>query len=166
MNRSFLSGLLLAVALAGSSVRSTEAIDPERGVRLEVRVRCDGIGIVHGREGEWTGTKGQSRSISGIQVKIDEPIAGLGIKYRLHVGFVGDTGWYDGAAGFVECHNGIQGIAIELTGPAADQFDVFYQAHVAYQGDTDIFSNGDFCGTRGLSRDIQSLVVVIKKRAR
>jgi hypothetical protein len=153
---------LAAFALAYMFSSAAHAEDPDTGVRLRVSVLSDGIGVAQGRDSEWVGTKGQGRSIRGIEIAIDEPIPDLGIRYRLHVGNLGDRGWMPGFFnGQGKC---IQGITIELTGAAANQYQVLYQGSVGSRGDTDVYKDGFFCGTRGLGLDLESIVVVVKKR--
>ena len=55
----------------------------------------------------------------------------------------------------------LEGFAIELTGPNANQFDVWYMAHEQDIGDTNWFRNGEFCGTRGQSRRVEGIRVKI-----
>ena len=43
----------------------------------------------------------------------------------------------------------LEGFAIELTGPAASNFDVIYMAHLQNVGDTALFRNGQFCRHEG-----------------
>lgn len=162
----FCVALLAAVTAGGALPNKAHAIDPEKGVRLKIGVQARGIlGMINAREAEWAGTKGQSRPLMAFQVAIDEPIDGLGIKYRLHVGHIGDTDFAENGAPLT--YSGkqtIQGISIELTGPAASKFTVLYQAHLGNKGDTEVYADGQFCGTRGESRDIQSLVIVVKQK--
>jgi hypothetical protein len=57
----------------------------------------------------------------------------------------------------------LEGFAIELTGPAAANFNVFYMAHLEGIGDTSVFRNGQFCGTRGQSRRVEGILVRVEQ---
>jgi hypothetical protein len=152
-----------ALALASVFPPVAHAEDPETGVRLRLSVLADGIGLIHGRDSEWVGTKGQAKKITGLGITIDGPIGDLGIRYRFHVEGIGDTDWQTGFADFQGKR--IEGIAIELTGAAAAQYEVLYQGHIAFHGDSEAaYKDGFFCGTRGESRRLEAIVVVVKKR--
>ena len=154
--------LLAAFTLASVLPPSAHAEDPETGVRLRVTVKVNGMGKVSGRNGEWVGTKGQGQPIDGFEVALEEPIPDLGIRYKFHVGNIGDTEWMTGFADFRGRY--IQGVAIELTGAAATAYEVLYQTHLDYTGDTEAFRDGFFCGTRGEGRNVQCVVVVVKRK--
>jgi uncharacterized protein YjdB len=55
----------------------------------------------------------------------------------------------------------LEGFAIKLVGIYAWQYNVFYQAHLQNFGDTGVYKNGEFCGTRGQARRVEALRVWI-----
>jgi hypothetical protein len=58
---------------------------------LEVLVHIRDIGDRGYREREWAGTKGESRRLEGFQIRILPPTPDLDLRYKAHVGGVGDT---------------------------------------------------------------------------
>ena len=52
---------------------------------------------------------------------------------------------------------------MELTGPRARDFVVEYRAHQQGEGDIGPKSNGQFLGSRGKSRRIEAIHLVVKR---
>jgi hypothetical protein len=136
---------------------------PEK-IGLKILVHLQGIGDrVFGPE-EYAGTKGQSRRLEALEMRIDPPIAGLNLKYMAHVSGIGDTPWLNegelaGARGQAKR---IEGFAVQLTGPLASQYEVFYNAHIQNIGDTPVLSHGQYCGTRGRGLRVEGIKVWIQ----
>jgi uncharacterized protein YjdB len=59
----------------------------------------------------------------------------------------------------------IEGFAIELTGPQASNYNIFYTAHVQNVGDVPVCSNGKFCGTRAKALRVEGMQVWIQPKA-
>ena len=111
----------------------------------------------------WAGTKGRALRLEGFSLTIDPIIDGLSLIYMCHIEDVGDTQWLKEGdfCGTRGQSKRVEGIAIELTGAEAENYDVIYQVHLQDMGDVAECSNGQFCGTRGESRRIEALRVTI-----
>jgi hypothetical protein len=136
---------------------------PEK-IGLKILVHLQGIGDrVFGPE-EYAGSKGQSRRLEALEMRIDPPIPGLNLKYMAHVSGIGDTPWLNegelaGARGQAKR---IEGFGVQLTGPEASQYEVFYNAHIQNIGDTPVLSHGQYCGTRGRGLRVEGIKVWIQ----
>ncbi|MEY3867666.1 MAG: hypothetical protein RLZZ338_1557 [Cyanobacteriota bacterium] len=133
-------------------------------IGLKILVHLQGIGDrVFGPE-EYAGTKGQSRRLEALEMRIDPPIAGLNLKYMAHVSGIGDTPWLNegelaGARGQAKR---IEGFGVQLTGPESSKYEVFYNAHIQNIGDTPVLSHGQYCGTRGRGLRVEGIKVWIQ----
>lgn len=130
---------------------------------LIVLVHLQDIGDSLFHNGQWAGTKGQSRRLEGFQISQVNPVPGLSLQYMAHLQDIGDVPWVN-EGGFVGSRGQsrrLEGFAIRLTGPNAPFWDVIYQAHLQDMGDTGSYSNGQFCGTRGQSRRVEAIRVNI-----
>jgi hypothetical protein len=139
---------------------------PPAGVSFKLLVHLQGIGDVVVANGQFGGTRGQSRRLEGFQINIDPAIPGLSCRYMAHLQNIGDVpfvpeGQFVGTRGQ---SRRLEGFVIELTGPAAASYNVFYMAHLQNTGDTGLFSNGQFCGTRGQSRRVEGMLVRIQPK--
>ena len=83
-----------------------------------------------------------------------------------HIQNTGDTPWVNDGK-FIGTKGEslrLEGFAIQLTGKASGDYNIFYACHLQNLGDTQIRSNGDFCGTRGESRRLEGLQVWIEEK--
>lgn len=133
---------------------------------LELLVHFEGIEARSFRENEFTLPEDGSRSLKGFQLHLSEPVEGLHLRYMAQVG--------DSQSGFVEEGTfvgtrdpsqvgRIYGIAVELTGPKADDYNVLYMAKIQDAGATPLHTNGSFCGDRSLSKPIEAILVRVEK---
>ncbi len=151
-----------SLAIEGISVwvvKKTISLD------LAVSVHVKGLGALKFGSKQFAGTTGRRLPIQDFTLAFRTPVPGLGIRYMAHVAGVGDTQYNaDGQSiGYAGKRN-IEGFAIQLTGPNADQYDVFYSAHVSNVGDTQAFKNGEFCGFRGRALAVEGLTVWVQKK--
>ena len=142
---------------------SVHAENPKKGLQLAVTGKSDAFGTATGREAEWNGTRGLGKPLRGFAIKIDEPVEGLGIRYKGHFAGSGDSEWCENGQ-LLERGTQLEGIVVELTGPAASKYRVQYQTHLAFLGDSDVFEDGEFCGTRGEGRRCEAIVIVVKRK--
>jgi hypothetical protein len=130
-------------------------------VGLEVVVQLEGKGKQVFRNNQFAGTRQEGRGLEGFQLRLDPPIQGLSLKYTAHLEVIGDKsareGEWLGAGKGESCR--LEGFRVELTGPLAERYDVSYMAHVRGLGDTAIFKNGDFCGTRRRGLRVEGIQV-------
>ena len=153
-------------ALTADDIVGVRAMYGRRGPPLEVTVHLQNIGDLRFRENEFAGTRGQSRRLEGFQLDLQPSVPGLGLRYMAHLENIGDTAFVtDGQfVGTRGQSRRLEGFAIELTGPNANNFNVFYMAHLQDSGDTSVHQNGQFCGTRGQSRRVEGILVRIEPR--
>lgn len=163
----FRSRLMTAAALLAvfvlAEANEVRAAGPN-GVKLQIIAHLQDIGDIEGREAEEVGTTGQGRRLEGFEVRLAEPIEGLGVRVRSHLEGMGDTPWTTEFTGSRGQSRMLEGFCIELVGRAAEKYDVFYQGHLEGFGWTPAYSNGHFCGTRGLGRRVEAIIVVIKPK--
>ncbi len=129
-------------------------------------VHLENIGDLVYRDGQFAGTRGESRRLEGFQITLDPPVPGLSLEYMAHLQDIGDTAWvsqgqFIGTRG--EARR-LEGFAIRLTGPNAEHYDVTYMCHIQNVGDSPTYANGAFCGTRGQSLRAEGLSVKITPR--
>jgi hypothetical protein len=55
----------------------------------------------------------------------------------------------------------MEGFAITSENPS---YSVSYMAHLEDTGDTKVFRDGDYCGTRGESRRVEGITVWVEKK--
>ena len=133
------------------------------------------------KEGQWAGTKGMSATLEGFSVEMSRPIPGVVLEYMAHIQDKGDTAWvtegtllrgkpedYKLAIGPFKIDarppQRVEGVAFRLTGPNANQYDIWYRGHLQSRGDTDWFKNGEFCGTRGESRRLEAFQLILSRK--
>ncbi len=120
------------------------------------------------------GTRGLSRRVEAVSIKIDEAPEGLigGIEYTVHVqdyGWIIDTDgdWFkDGAmAGTSGESKRLEGIRIVLNGELGQYYDVQYQVHIQDYGDAQGFvDDGALAGTTGESKRLEEVQIKLVKR--
>jgi hypothetical protein len=123
--------------------------------------------------GVFAGSRNENTQVERLLLT-NTGIDGVRFRYFAHLQNIGDTEFVD-EGNFVGTRNEdrrLEGFAIELTGPDANNFDVFYMAFLGVStfgiqggiGETRIFSNGEFCGTRREGRILSGLKVFIQRR--
>lgn len=115
------------------------------------------------------GTEGQGLRLEALLLHLSDTASGA-ISYLAHVADIGWQGnlsdastWAsDGAiAGTTGRARRIEAVCIALSGEAAKQYDIYYQAHVQDYGWLDWASNGAVAGTTGLARRLEALKVML-----
>jgi len=131
-------------------------------VGLEVIVQLQAGERQRFRNGEWAGTKGIKRGLEGFSLRIVPPVRDLSLRYRGHFQGAGDLGFVnEGEFLIPDEPRRLEGFNIELTGHAAEKYDICYLAHLEGWGDTRISKNGSFCGTQKESRRVEAIKVWI-----
>ena len=113
------------------------------------------------RNGEVSGTTGQSKRLEAINIMLIN-VAG-GIEYKTHVQ---DIGWQDWVAdGAISGTSGqskrLEAIQIRLTGTAADLYDVYYCVHAQNNGWLDWAKNGEPAGTAGYGYRLEAIKILL-----
>ncbi len=112
-------------------------------------------------DGSSSGTSGESKRLEGIRIKNASGVSGS-IRYRVHCEKYGWMNWvYDGGmAGTTGESKRLEGISIELTGEAAETYDVYYRVHCETFGWLDWAKNGELAGSEGLSKRLEAIQIV------
>jgi uncharacterized protein YjdB len=170
-----------AVALSFTGFLSMDSnADGDCGYKLSgmahVQDQGDTAGTFDSSTGILTlGTRGMSRRVEAISVKIDEAPEGLdgGIEYTVHVQ---DYGWlekdgYDWWAcdgemiGTSGESKRLEGMRIFLTGSLSYAYSVQYQVHIQDYGDAQGFvMDGTLAGTTGESKRLEEVQIKLVKR--
>ncbi|MBN1774970.1 MAG: N-acetylmuramoyl-L-alanine amidase [Clostridiales bacterium] len=113
------------------------------------------------RNGDVSGTSGQSKRLEAIEIKLENIVGG--IEYRTHVQ---DIGWMDYVAdGALSGTSGqskrLEAIQIHLTGAAAETYDIYYCVHAQNVGWLDWAKNGESAGTAGFSYRLEAIKIVL-----
>jgi hypothetical protein len=134
---------------------------------LEILVHFEGIEDRRFRDKEFTEIIDGPGRLKGFQLNFRNPPHGLSMRYMALVDnadsdFV-EAGTFIGTRD-PEQTGIISGFAIELVGPRADKYNVFYKAKIQDIGVTPVNSNGSFCGYRSQSKAIESFQVWVELR--
>ncbi|MDO4797379.1 MAG: hypothetical protein Q4A01_05075 [Coriobacteriales bacterium] len=114
-------------------------------------------------DGTAAGTTGKSRRMEALTLRLPDGVSG-GIEYRGHIQRSGwEKDWKaDGAeSGTTGKSRRVEAVQIQLTGEAADAYDVYYRVHVQKFGWMAWAKNGEEAGTQGMSRRAEAIQVVL-----
>jgi|GEM_PF-4365700 len=132
---------------------------------LSLSVYLDGLGEVSCDDDGWCGTIGESRRLEGFRIKRLNIGGNIELLYMANIEGE-DTAWLNEGqfCGSREEDKKLQGFAVRLEGADEDMYDVLYQAHESGKGDSRIFKNGEFAGTRGGYGQIEAMRVWIVEK--
>lgn len=113
-------------------------------------------------DGEMSGTSGQYLRLEGIKIYLGDSIDG-GIAYATHVQTYGwqsyvSNGQLSGTSGQSKR---LEAIRMNLTGNAANQYDVYYRVHAQHFGWLGWAKNGQSAGTAGYSYRLEAIQIVL-----
>ena len=114
------------------------------------------------KDGEMSGTQGQSKRLEGIEIKVSG--ADLGIRYKTHIQTYGwETAWRENGAmsGTSGQSKRLEAIRIELTGSDAAKYDVYYCVHAQHFGWLNWAKNGADAGTAGYAYRLEGIKIRI-----
>jgi C1A family cysteine protease/uncharacterized protein YjdB len=118
-------------------------------------------------DGTTSGTSGASKRLEGIRIYNLVDGADMGIEYSTHIE---NIGWQEisaevGHDGYLGGTSGqslrLEAIQINLTGPDADNYDVYYQVHAQNFGWLGWAKNGESSGTAGFGYRLEAIRVQI-----
>ena len=117
------------------------------------------------RDGQLSGTTGQSKQLESISVKVDSTLSG-GVSYRTHVQ---TNGWLqevsNGAvSGKPQEHKRVEAISMQLTGELAKAYDIYYRTHIQDLGWIGWAKNGASAGTAGFAKQMEGYQVRLVKK--
>lgn len=109
------------------------------------------------------GAIGRHKRIEGFKIRLANGSENVGLTYMAHIAKQGDTGWtfLNQFVGIKGKKLAMEGVAIKVTGPAANKYDVYYMVHMAEHGNSEWCRNGDFCGTRGQGRRVEAIAIYL-----
>ncbi|WKY42833.1 C39 family peptidase [Eubacteriaceae bacterium ES2] len=119
------------------------------------------------KDGEMSGTSGQSLRLEGIKINLNSSGYDLAISYQTHIQNIGweedSSGWKnDGEMSGTEgLSYRLEAIQIKLTGNNANLFDIYYQVHAQNVGWMGWAKNGESSGTAGYSYRLESIRIVV-----
>lgn len=164
MNRvtrlSFLAFLIIFLMVQGKvlDVRAAEA-------SLQYRTYVESLGWGQYDSEGASGSEGKSLRMEAFEMKLlNHP--GSGVKYSVHIQ---NIGWQeykaDGTtAGAMNQSKRIEAIKIELTGSAADEYDIYYRAHVQNFGWLDWTKNGHAAGSEEYAYRLEAVEIRLVKK--
>ena len=111
-------------------------------------------------DGAEAGTHGRSLRLEGLNVKLGPGVSG-GVRYRTHVQTYGWQPWRSNGqmSGTSGESKRLEAVQIELTGQAAQKYDVYYRVHAQRFGWMGWARNGERAGTAGYSYRLEALQV-------
>ena len=113
-------------------------------------------------DGTMSGTSGKAKRLEAIQIRLGRNING-GVRYKTHVQTFGWQNWVSNGttSGTSGLGKRLEAIQIELTGQAAQQYDIYYRVHVQSYGWLDWAKNGQMSGTSGLAKRLEGIQIVL-----
>lgn len=118
-------------------------------------------------EGEITGTVGMANSVEAIQVQLDHPDYDGTIEYQSYVHGIGwEKNWHrdNEMSGTTGQGRYLEAIRFRLTDQMAENYNVYYQTHVANVGWMDWACNGNDAGTIGYDNSIEAVRIMLEKK--
>lgn len=111
------------------------------------------------KDGQTSGTVGESKRLEAIQIKLPNGVSGS-IEYRTHIQDIGwEKNWSkNGAVSGTEgqCKR-LEAIQIRLTGEVAENYDVYYSVHAENFGWLGWAKNGEEAGTAGYGYRLEAI---------
>lgn len=113
------------------------------------------------KNGELSGTEGQSKRLEAIQIRVQDVGYSAGITYTTHVQ---DYGWLSNSSnGEMSGTSGqskrLEAITINLNGEIANFYDVYYRVHIESYGWLGWAKNGMKAGSQGLSKRLEGIEI-------
>lgn len=158
----------------GSQIQPvSEEQDQETGIETEVETQAEKTSVSYRthvqtygwqdyvKDGETSGTSGQSKRLEGIQIKLEHPEYTGDIEYRTHVQTYGWQNYVknDAMAGTTGQSKRLEAIQIRLTGEIAQHYDIYYRVHSQTYGWLDWAKNGEYAGTAGYSKRLEAIEI-------
>ncbi len=114
-------------------------------------------------DGQTSGTTGQSLRLEGIKLYLNDTITG-NIEYKTHIENIGwESDWHTNGemSGTSGKSLRLEAIEIQLSGNAADQYDIYYRVHAQNIGWMGWASNGSPAGTEGYAYRLEAIEIVL-----
>ena len=113
------------------------------------------------KDGETSGTAGESKRLEAIQMELVNPIVDGAIEYRTHVQTYGWQDWKKDSetSGTSGESKRLEAIQIRLSGEMEKKYDVYYRVHSQTYGWLGWAKNGAPAGTTGLSKRLEAIEI-------
>ncbi|MGL6201454.1 MAG: CAP domain-containing protein [Lachnospiraceae bacterium] len=115
-----------------------------------------------------SGTIGESKRLEGISISLtglDEADKDSHIQYMTQVQTYGWEDDWSNADGEVSGTSGeskrLEAIRMQLTGPVAEKYDVYYRVHCQSYGWLSWAKNGEYAGSEGLSKRLEAIQIIL-----
>ena len=118
------------------------------------------------RDGQTSGTSGQSLRLEGIKIKLSCTEYAGSIIYQTHIQ---NIGWQDPVRdGEISGTSGrslrLEAIRIHLEGEISNHYDIYYRAHAQEKGWLDWAKNGESAGTLGYGYRLEAIEIKLIKK--
>ncbi|OUZ16087.1 hypothetical protein A5868_001005 [Enterococcus sp. 12F9_DIV0723] len=114
------------------------------------------------KNGQTSGTSGQSRRIEAIQIRTENSTLTGGIQYRTHIqknGWESSSKYNNAVSGTIGQAKRLEAIQIQLNGEIAKYFDVYYRVHAQEFGWLGWAKNGLNSGTEAYGYRIEAIQI-------
>lgn len=155
------------------NVKEKEEVKPKKraeekyaSVRYKVHVQDYGWEQEYKKDGESSGTSGESKRLEAIEINLDTNYSG-GIKYRTHIQDIGWEQEYKNAgqiSGTFGQSKRLEAIQIELYGEIAEHYDIYYRVHIQNEGWMNWAKNGQSSGSQGKSYRLEAIEIVLVEK--
>ncbi len=111
---------------------------------------------------EIAGTIGKNQKLLGLIFSTDDN--NLNLRAKAHVENIGTTDYFDEKCelGNFGLDNGIEALQLDLTGPNAPYYQLYYRVHVEDYGWTDWVTNNQWVGTSGHNLQLEAVEVSLQ----
>ncbi len=163
----FLAMILLAISCLSAGYKTVYAEEPKTAsVTYRSHIQTYGWQGFK-RDGELSGTMGQSKRLEAIEIKVNSSYSGA-IQYRTHVQSHGWQNWKTNGqmAGTSGEAKRLEAIEIRLVGEIANHYDVCYRGYVQSYGWLGWAKNGQSSGTAGLSKRLEAVEIQLVPKSK
>ena len=117
------------------------------------------------KNGETSGTTGQSLRMEAININIANLPEGVKVKYQAHVQDVGWQSWKDEGQVAGTTGQGLRLEALRLKLEGTSEYSIQYRAHVGGVGWQDWAEDGEYAGTVNAKKAIEAIEIRIVKKS-
>jgi hypothetical protein len=138
---------------------------PGRDLEVEILLHIGGLGDRRFTGGEWSGSRGQGRSIGAFSVRPLQQLAPTDIEYKAYGPGGRETPWVTAAlCGTRDSGIALTGFAIRLTGQPSGRFDIVYEGAFAQSGIAGPCRNGEPCRPSKTDDPLEAVRVRLTER--
>ena len=112
-------------------------------------------------DGAMAGTKGEFLRMEALDLSLRNAPEGSSIRADALVEGEGWQGWREGSVGTTGRYLEMQAVKVELTGPVAEGYDVWYRAQCEHYGWMGWAKNGDPVGNEGYGYRLEAVQVLL-----